>query len=106
MTRLKSCAEVAAISWIGSKRLDFNMGSSLSADWRRRRRELRHELLQIRVTTFDSHRFIHVLAQEFEHFRPLFYGQVHPRVRPAPIRSHGDEVAILLISGIHLPEAV
>ena len=52
---------------------------------RLRRRELRHELLQIGVTALDSDRLIHVLAQEFLDFRPLLDRQVDPRVGAAPI---------------------
>src|ERR1700688_4717960 len=57
MTRLKSLAVVEAISWIGSNRLDFLMGRTLSDGCRGRRRDLRHELLQISIPSLDSHRF-------------------------------------------------
>src|SRR5271165_1382772 len=106
MTRLKSVAVVEAISWIGSNRLDLRMGSALSDGCRGRRRELRHELLEIRVTSLDSHRFVHVLAQEFDDFGPLLHCQIHSRVGTAPISPDGNQVAVLLISGIHLPEPV
>src|ERR1700730_9504414 len=91
---------------MGSKRLDFIMGSALSARWRGRCRELRHELLEIRITSLDSHWFVHILSQEFEHFGPLLDGEVHARVRTAPISTDGDEISILLIRRIDLFEAV
>src|SRR5260370_7507236 len=85
IARLKSSAEDEAISRIGSKRLDFIMGQALSAGCRGLRRELRHELLKVCVATVDSHRFIHVLTQEFDDFRPLLPPHIHPRLGPAPI---------------------
>src|SRR5258708_5106033 len=106
MARLKSFAEVEATSWMGSKRLDFIMTTPLSARWRGRCRELRHDLLEIRITSLDTNRFIHVLAQEFEHFGPLLHGQIHTRIRAAPISPDRDQVAILLIGRIHLPESI
>src|ERR1700733_4173154 len=106
MARLKSRAEFEAISWMGSNRLDLIMGSSLSARWRNRRRELRHELFEIRITSLNSNRFVHVLTQEFEHFGPLLDGEIHPGIGTAPIGPDRNQVAVLLISRIHLPEAI
>src|ERR1700689_201570 len=106
MTRLRSRAEVEAISWIGSNRLDLIMGSSLSARYRSGYRELRHELFQIRITSLDSNRFVHVLTQEFEHLGPLLDGEIHARIGTAPIGPDRNQVAILLIGRIHLPEAI
>ena len=82
------------------------MGTALSAGSRGLRRELRHELLKVGVTTVDSHRFVHVLTQEFDHFGPLLHCQIHPRIGAAPIGAHRDEVAVLLISRVHLLETI
>src|SRR5258708_36959865 len=103
MTRLKSFAEVEATSWMGSNRLDFIMARPLSARWRGRCRELRHELLEIRITSLDADWFIHVLAQEFENFGPLLHGQIHSRIGTAPISPNRDQVPILPIGRITLP---
>src|SRR5882724_4460171 len=64
MGRLKSLAEEEAISWMGSNLFDFIMGSALSAYRRCGRRELCHELLQIRVTSLYPGGLVHVLAQK------------------------------------------
>src|ERR1700689_2372243 len=106
MTRLRSRADVEAISWMGSKRLDLIMGSSLSARCRSRYRELRHELFQIRVTSLDSNRFVHVLTQEFEHLGPLLDREINAGIGTAPIGPDSNQVAVLLIGRIHLPEAI
>ena len=108
MARLRSLAEVEAISWIGSKRLDLVMGcrSHYRPVAGGRRRELRHELPQIRVTALDSDRFVHVLAQEFDHFGPLLHRQIHARIGAAAIGADGDQIAVLLIGRIHLLEAI
>src|SRR5450631_1900109 len=105
IARLRSLAEVEAISWIGSNRLDLIMCSALSDRCCRRRRELRHELPQIRVTSLDSHRFVHVLPQEFQHFGPLLDRQIDARIGTASICAHGDEIPVLLVSRINLLEA-
>src|SRR5471030_2705234 len=106
MMRLNSWAEVEAISWMGWNLFDFIMGCSLSAGWRSRCRELRHELLQISVTSLDADRLVHVLAQEFLHFWPLFDGQIHARIRAAPVGADGNQVAVLLVGRIDLSESI
>src|SRR5208282_3850605 len=104
MARLSSCAELATISRIGSNLLDFMVVTTLSARWRRWRRELRHEFVQIRITSFEAHRLVHVLAQELQYFRPLLHGKIDARIGASPVCADRDQIAILLVDGIHLFE--
>ena len=68
-------------------------------------RELRHELLEIGITSFNSDGFVHILTQEIQHFRPLIHRQVDTRVGSPSISAYRNQVAILLICGVHLLEA-
>src|ERR1035438_10727648 len=100
MARLNSCAELATISRIGSNLLDFMIVATLSARWRRRRRELRHEFMQIRITSFETDRLIHFLAQELQNFRPLLHGKIDARIGAPPVCADRDQIAILLVDPI------
>src|SRR5882757_8155131 len=90
---------------MGSNRFDLIMGGALSDYCRWRRRELRHELPQIRAASVDSYGFVHILSQEIEHFGPLLHRQVDAWIGSASIGTHGDEIAVLLVGGINLLEA-
>src|ERR1700753_4089340 len=103
--RLSASAEFATISWIGSKRFDVSMRGGLSAGCRRLSRELRHELLEIRVAAGQGHGRIHVLAQELPHLTPMLDWPIDARMGAAAVSGDGDQVAVLLVGRVDLFEA-